>query len=250
LSCIFIRPALPDGKLPSTNDSYPDPGDYADWDDWDTSDIVDAQDLSKNWAIIYSHANGRINGTDFNTGEGAALSEATYVADWEGTNEWPTVGHRHSHDGVDSSFLADSVLTYDILGAGAHGIFRCPTKDYRGLLMSSEAVPEITDSTTPFAFWDYFSIPFDSYRWLGASGKLYRDTSGAARFLIQGYWYNFENWTDHEQSSYCMPFVDVEQTGDYLDPSQVKMRRHTLWDGTFADRQDDFKYQILTLGLT
>ena len=231
------------------NASYPDPGDYASWDDWDTIDIVDAQDLSKNWAIIYSHANGRINGTDFNTGEGAALSEATYVDDWEGTNEWPTVGHRHGHDGVDSSFLADSVLSHSVLGDGAHGIVRCPTKDFRGLLMSSQAIPQRQTSGS-YSFFNYFSIPFDSYRWLGSSGKLNRDTGGAARFLLQSYCYNWENWTDHERRSHCLPCVVIRKTGDYLDSSEVLLVRHTLWDGSQADLKEDFKYQILTLGLT
>ena len=207
MSCIFVKPVLSDGKLPSRNWLHDSPADYASWTDWSTSDIVDGDLLEKNWGVLFTHVNGKLNGTDIDTATAAAtLSEATYIVNMDDNGAWPTKGQRHSHNGVDSAVLADDILTTTLLGDGAHGIWRSPTDIYNGLILFNRAKkdgPKVArgqDISVPI------SIPFDYEQW-GSWLLELSSTTGATRFIVTPLFTNFAMWSKKERGSPCLPRI-------------------------------------------
>lgn len=218
MSLPLIWPVLPHGKLPSTDADNLGPGDYASWPDWAVEDIVDAQVLQRNWAVIFAHANGEINGTDIDTGS-AAASETTYIQDLEaGNNQWPTDGVRHSHDGIDSALLAEDIIGQDIMGYRAFGMLRHPAKDYRGLMLFGSIVTEWKNALHPVA------IPYDYIRWGQVGGFMYRSAGGASRYLACPVYSNFADLSAAERQALTFPYVKLTVVSLLVKQFEVAMQ--------------------------
>jgi len=226
MSCIFIKPVLSDGKLPSRNWSHDSPGDYANWTDWGTSDVVDGDLLEKNWGVLFTHVNGKLNGTDIDTATAAAtLSEATYIVNMDDDGAWSTRGQRHSHNGVDSSILKTGVLTASVLGDGAFGIWRSPTDEYIGQLLFNRAKQDSPKVARDQEISLPISIPFNFARW-GAWLLELDSTSGATRFVAAPLFNRFASWSHKERGAPCLPRV-----ASSLDSSEgltTYMKAHEL----------------------
>lgn len=205
MSANFIRPCLMDGYLPTTDPFYLAPEDYANWDPWDTSDIVDGDQLQRNWAVIFSHVNGCINGTDFEDDSGQ-FDEGTSLVDYEdGNSQWPTAGQRHSHDGADSARLASECLTNVLLGTpadpgGSYGLIRHGSQTMHGVL---ESVWVGYDQPSPQAGTLYdqqVAIPHN-YGSIGGVRVWRTGIYGRTAFLVCPVLTGFESWTDDEKCS-------------------------------------------------
>lgn len=139
MSCLFIRPILQEGKLPSDSGTYDDAVDYTHWADWlsdDAFDLVDARQLVDNWLLLFSKCNGHLSGTDLSPDNtAAAISETTafWLSEPVG-NSWPGIRIRHSHDGEDSALLAAGVILNTSLSEVAFGMFRSLTNQVTYLM--------------------------------------------------------------------------------------------------------------------
>lgn len=200
-----------DGYLPSTNPFYLAPEDYANWDLWDTSDIVDGDQLQRNWAVIFSHVNGCIDGTDFED-DSAQFDEGTSLVDYEaGNSQWSTVGQRHSHDGVDSALLVDECLTATLLGTpadpgGSYGFIRHGSMTSLGVLMSVWAGYDQPSPQAGILYAQQVAVPYNHERWLfnhiQRSGVA---IGGRCAFLVCPVLTGFESWSaDEKCSTSCM----------------------------------------------
>ncbi len=245
MSTVFTRPTLPHGTLPITNWAYNEVGEYANWTAWTTEELVDAEILQRNWAILYSHINGNLNGTDLNV-DGASINESSVVQGWAGTSDhdpdeaWPTASYRHSHDGMDSSFLADNVISSTVLDDG-HLIIRSPSKSYHSLALHSrgysvrgiDSIPE-----TEVAF------PLNSKRWprlIRADATLY--TKGYFHLIASSYVANWSTLTLAAKRSLCVPCIRTI-SGD-ITGMVLEQPRNTICDLSDDARVPDVLFQTL-----
>lgn len=207
MSCVFIRPVLPHGYLPSTNLSYPLATNYDSCDTWDTVDIVDGDQLQQNWAIVYAKANGLLDGTDFLDTSGQ-FDEETSLVDYEGgtVGVWPTKGQRHSHDGIDSAKLADHVISQSVLGTGAtawgsFGIIRQPSESVHGIMMTFSVA---YDQPSPGAGEVYsadVAVPYDYKRWVDSTMER-TGSFGRTAVLLAPLMSGYDGWTLNQR---CAP---------------------------------------------
>lgn len=206
MSCVFIRPVLPHGYLPSTNLTYPLATNYDSCDTWDTSDIVDADQLQKNWALLFAKANGMLDGTDF-IATSSQFSEAESLVNYEGgaVGVWPTAGQRHSHDGIDSAKLATHALHQSVLGVGASswgsfGMLRHPSEAFYGVLETFWVAYDQPSPGKGLAYSAALAVPHNSQRWgryLQRSGA-----NGRMALLMAPLMSGYSGWTQNQK---CAP---------------------------------------------
>lgn len=206
MSCVFIRPVLPHGYLPSTNLTYPLATNYDSCNTWTTSDIVDADQLQENWAILLSKINGMLDGTDL-IETSSQFSEEESLVDYEGgvTGVWPTTGQRHSHDGIDSAKLATHVLHQSVLGVGtsswgSFGALRHPSEAFYGVLETFWVAYDQPSPSKGLAYSADVAVPHNHQRWgrdlqrSGVNGRMALLTAP----LMSGY----GGWTQNQK---CAP---------------------------------------------
>lgn len=212
MSCKFSKPQLPNGKLPSTNASYPSYTDYANWTDWNPTDIVDAAVIQDNIAEIVAHVNGGLNGTDIDN-TNTPLSETTYIADIEtGSVEWPTIGQRHSHDGVDSALLADGVITHALIRTRNYAIVRSPSKTHRGLVLHGTVGHDQDEVYTGSPEY-IVAVPYNYRLYNPGTTTLYRNILGGARFVVSRVIDNYDDLSAADKRELAMPYANVTLNG-------------------------------------
>lgn len=233
MSVIFPKPFLPEGKLPASGASVGDPGDYASWDDWDTKDIVDGDLIRRNFAAIFSHVNGNLNGTDI--APTAQLgTETALVDDWEGgNNAWPTVGARHSHDGLDSASLGESLIGYSHLAPLAHGALMTPSMSYRGLTLFGRLVVTTSQADTVGVFdsRQRVSVPYNYRLWSSDPAShtyMFRDTSGCAHICCSVEAPDSDSWSNEERIAMSVPYIDPSITSNKITVFYVGVMPDTL----------------------
>lgn len=216
-------PNLPDGKLPPSSWDFDDVGDYASWDDWVVDDVVDADLIRQNVAAIFAHVNGHLNGTDIKT-DASAISEATYIDDWEsGNNLWPVEQARHTHDGIDSAKLADDIIGHSHLPSRAFGMMRSPTKDYRGLLLFGRVVAD-RDTGPLYDSYLYYriAIPYNPDEW--GTQYLYRASTGGARVCLGLMIPSYSSWSVEKQRELFIPYADITEVTNQITDVDVAVR--------------------------
>ena len=247
MSCVFIRPVLPHGYLPSTDWDYPLATNYDSCNTWTTSDVVDADQLQQNWAIIFSKFNGLIDGTDFLATSGK-FDEETALVDYENGagGNWPTAGQRHSHDGIDSAKLADDVIHQITLGAGefswgSFGIIRVPTEGHRCILMTSTVAFDQPAPDGDTVYSKDIAIPYDWKKW--GKSTLYRSTTnGRVAVLIAPMFIGHDGWTRNQK---CAPsMVSADFTLDVGEVDAVTAKMQSLMGEQAAT---NWTYAVLTL---
>lgn len=226
MSVVLVRPDLPFGRLPVTNVDFTDPGDYDSWNAWETADVVDARIIVDNWSILFGHVNGGLNGTDLDPDTADQFPEDEWVVNPENATPAnqlpdPATGLRHSHDGVDSAYLAAGVVTGAILGDRARGIFLSPSKAYRTVLLhgrlayekglignSVEDIPSDSNIRT-------LAVPWDRVRW--GSSAIQQDPtasgSGTVRMLVQWWIDDSADYGTTRQQGMRLPIADVDDVG-------------------------------------
>ena len=245
MSCVFIRPVLPHGYLPSTNLLYPLATNYDSCSTWTTSDIVDGDQLQKNWAILLSKINGALDGTDF-LETSSQFAEETALVDYEGgvTGTWPTVGQRHSHDGIDSAKLADHVLPQAALGVGAtswgsFGMLRHPSETFHGILETFWVAYDQPSPSKGLAYSATVAVPHNSQRWgsylqrSGVNGRMALLTAP----LMSGY----NGWTQNQK---CAPSMLAGAFTGGAIPSTVSARMQDLMGERVAS---SWSYGVMVL---
>lgn len=229
MSCVFVRPCLPHGYLPSTDWDYPAATNYDSCAAWDTSDIVDADQLQQNWALLFAKANGMLDGTDFAPDSGQ-FDEETALVDYEGgvVGVWPTLGQRHSHNGIDSAILADGCIERDTLGAhatswGSFGIIRHPSQNYYGILMTSWVAYDQPAPVKGTAYSQAVAIPYDYKRW----GTDYLQNDGAGgrtAILVAPLMTGYPGWTENQKCAPSMMAASVTLSTNDITGVYVNMQ--------------------------
>jgi hypothetical protein len=247
MSLIFVRPTLPDGKLPTTSWSYDGVGDYASWDDWATEDIVDADVLQRNWAILYSHINGNLNGSDMNVDTASAASETAVISSWSEMSDWPIQDHRHSHNGVDSSLLADDVITNTLLLVdAAFCMVRSPCKSRNAVLIHGSALSEtegesyVSSGKIEVSFaWGYNHI-----EWSNSETDVYRDdaTNGYCSAIVSAYFPNWNTFSKAQKRSLCVPYFDYLTSSNAYTSVGAGIHRNVL---TGLDTEKDVPSNVI-----
>lgn len=229
MSCVFIRPVLPHGYLPSTDWDYPAATNYDSCDTWGTQDIVDADQLQSNWALIFSKANGMLDGTDFMPDSGQ-FDEETALVDYEqgAGGTWPTVGQRHSHNGIDSAKLADSCISQLTLSVGAttegsYGMIRHPSESFHGVLMTHRVAYDQPSPGKSTAYSSYVAVPYNHKEWgvsylqrSGASGR----TAVLACPLMGGY----SSWSVNQRCAASMMVMGFALSGSDITAVSANMQ--------------------------
>ena len=205
MSCVFIRPVLPHGYLPSTDWDYPLATNYDSCSTWTTSDIVDADQLQQNWAILFAKANGMLDGTDFAPTSGQ-FDEETSLVDYEGgvTGTWPTAGQRHSHDGINSAKLADHAIHQTTLGVGAtswgsFGMLRHPSETFHGILETFWVAYDQPSPSKGLAYSADVALPHNQMRWSYLKNST---PSGRTALLMAPLMSGYSGWTQKQK---CAP---------------------------------------------
>lgn len=228
MSCVFIRPVLPHGYLPSTDWDYPNATNYDSCDTWGTADIVDADQLQQNWAIIFAKANGLLDGTDFLSTSGQ-FDEETSLVDYEGgsAGNWPTKGQRHSHDGIDSAKLADHCINQSVLGVGdtatgSFGMIRHPSENYHGILITTHAA---YDQPAPGGSETYtadVAIPYNQIQW-GRNRLKRQNTGGRTAVLMCPVLSGYSGWSQDEKCAAGVMSAEISLSGDEITSVSAKL---------------------------
>jgi len=215
--------------LPSTDWDYPLATNYGSCDVWGTGDIVDADQLQQNWAILFAKVNGLLDGTDF-ASDSAQFDEETSLVDYEGGNEgvWPTVGQRHTHDGIDSAKLADHVIHQLTLGVGGSswgsmGIIRHPAENFHGVLITSWVAYDQPSPEAGTAYSKAVAVPYDYKRW----GESYLQNAGAngrTAILLGPVMSGYAGWTQNQRCAPSMMAASVTLDGNGITAIHANMQ--------------------------
>ena len=232
MSCVFTRPTLPHGKLPTTDWDYDGVADYASWDNWATSDIVDADVIQRNWAILFSHVNGNLNGSDMDVDTASATSESSVLGAWSESTDWPIQNHRHSHDGVDSALLADDIITHSLLGTSAYCMLRSPSIVRNAVLIHGSADMESRKSryTSSGIVEADVSFGYNYKEWTSGTSYIYREdaTNGYCHVVVSCYVPNWASMSTAEKRALCVPYFSYTETSDKYDTVGVGVGRNEL----------------------
>jgi hypothetical protein len=194
MSVEFVLPNLPGGYCPSrvTAGEYHYAANYHSGLIWADDDLVDGDTIQRNWNVLFSHVNGKLNGTDFDASSGT-LSETTWVADVEGAGvkRWPTLRQRHSHDGMDSALLGEGVINKTAINAGGHGMLRFPSIHMMAGVLHTVGIVDMTNPDSSSTFKIDIPVPYNykTFRRTGSRMISHPETSdtvahGSQRTLL------------------------------------------------------------------
>lgn len=155
---VICRPEMPDGApLQSTT--------LTSW--TNVEDVIDADLVGDNFRRIYTAVNGGLTAQNLNP-YGVDIDEKKVQFPEYVRERQPNVGHTHSHNGQDSSFLGMGAVDRSVTERRSLGAYMFPSNDrplftYFGVVPVLTNYPVATDADSGERTF-YVDIPYDSVR--------------------------------------------------------------------------------------